>query len=104
MSYKLKFVPQAWKEWKKLEPSLQTQFKKKLKDRLSNPHVRGDALRGTANAYKIKLRQSGYRLVYIVEDREITVFVMGIGKRERNAAYRNALRRWPPGESQRSHE
>jgi mRNA interferase RelE/StbE len=99
MSYKLKFVPQAWKEWKKLEPSLQTQFKKKLEGRLSDPHVRGDALRGTANAYKIKLRQSGYRLVYVVEDREVTVFVIGIGKRERNEAYRKALRRWPPGES-----
>lgn len=98
MIFKLKFLPQAWKEWKKLEPSLQTQFKKKLEDRLSDPHVRGDALRGTADAYKIKLRQSGYRLVYVVEDREVTVFVIGIGKRERNEAYRKALRRWPPGE------
>lgn len=101
MSYKLKFLPQAWKEWKKLEPSLRTQFKKKLEGRLSDPYVRGDALRGTANAYKIKLRQSGYRLVYVVEDREITVFVIGIGKRERNEAYRNALRRWPPDGSGR---
>jgi mRNA interferase RelE/StbE len=99
MSYKLKFLPQAWKEWKRLEPSLQRQFKKKLEGRLSDPHVQGDALRGTANAYKIKLRQSGYRLVYVVEDREITVFVIGIGKRERNEAYRKALRRWPSGES-----
>ena len=32
-------------------------------------------------------------------DKEITVFVIGIGKRERNEAYRKALRRWPPGES-----
>lgn len=99
MTYKLKFLPHAWKEWTKLEPSLQNQFKKKLEGRLTDPHVRADALRGTVNAYKIKLRQSGYRLVYVVEEKEITVFVIGIGKRERNEVYRKALRRWPPGES-----
>ncbi len=94
MTYKLKFLPPAWKEWKKLESSLQKQFKKKLEERLSDPHVRADALRGSRDAYKIKLRQSGYRLVYIVEDREITVFVIGIGKRERSEAYQKALKRW----------
>lgn len=99
MTYKLKFLPQAWKEWKKLEPSLQNQFKKKLEGRLADPHVRRNALRGAVNAYKIKLRQSGYRLVYVVEDREITIYVVGVGKREKDEVYRKVLRRWPPGES-----
>ena len=94
MTYKLKFLPQAWKEWKKLDPSLQRQFKKKLESRLSDPHVAADAIRGVGNAYKIKLRQSGYRLVYTVEDLEITVYVIAIGKRERSEAYRKALKRW----------
>jgi mRNA interferase RelE/StbE len=101
MIYNLKFVPQAWKEWNKLESTLQKQFKKKLEGRLSDPHVPGDALRGTPNAYKIKLRQSGYRLVYVVEDKEVTVFVIGIGKRERNKVYLKASRRWPPDKSER---
>lgn len=71
----------------------------KLEGRLADPHVRGDALRGAVNAYKIKLRLSGYRLVYVVEDREITIYVVGVGKREKDEVYRKALRRWPPGES-----
>ncbi|MDA3874008.1 MAG: type II toxin-antitoxin system RelE/ParE family toxin [Kiritimatiellae bacterium] len=99
MTYKLKFLPRAWKEWKKLEPSLQNQFIKKLEGILTIPHVQGDALRGAVNAYKIKLRQSGYRLVYVVEDRVITIYVVGIGKREKDEVYRKALRRWPSGES-----
>jgi mRNA interferase RelE/StbE len=32
MSYRLKFLPTALKEWKKLDSSIQTKFKKKLKE------------------------------------------------------------------------
>ena len=39
MSYSLKFLPQALKEWKKLAPPIQIQFKKKLAERLENPYV-----------------------------------------------------------------
>ncbi len=34
MRYKLKFLPTALKEWKKLDNSIQAQFRKKLKERL----------------------------------------------------------------------
>ncbi|MBF4366300.1 type II toxin-antitoxin system mRNA interferase toxin, RelE/StbE family, partial [Vibrio anguillarum] len=37
MTYKLKFLPAAQKEWSKLAPTIQSQFKKKLKERLENP-------------------------------------------------------------------
>jgi mRNA interferase RelE/StbE len=43
--------------------------------------------------YKIKLRQLGYRLVYSVEDKTITVTVIAIGKRNRNEVYDLALSR-----------
>ena len=36
MSYKLKFLPTALKEWKKLENIIQVQFKKKLEERLAH--------------------------------------------------------------------
>ncbi len=39
MSYKLKFLPTALKEWKKLDNSILAQFRKKLKERLEVPHV-----------------------------------------------------------------
>ena len=66
MSYKVKFLPSALKEWKKLAPPIQKQFKKKLIERLESPHNQASQLRGFQNTYKIKLRSAGYRLVYEV--------------------------------------
>jgi len=80
--YALEFKPSALKEWQTLAPVLQEQFKKKLKQRLDDPHVQSDALSGLVNCYKIKLRSAGYRLVNEVEDDRIVVTVVAIGKRE----------------------
>jgi len=93
MSYKLEFKKPALKEWKKLDPTLQTQFKKKLTERLINPHIDSAKLSGANNLYKIKLRQSGYRLIYEVNNQIITVTVVAVGKRERNYVYKTALKR-----------
>ncbi|MCF8057633.1 MAG: type II toxin-antitoxin system RelE/ParE family toxin [Desulfocapsa sp.] len=90
MIYKLKFLPTALKEWKKLDNSIQTQFKKKLKERLQQPHMPGRQLSGFENHYKIKLRASGYRLVYEVVDNELFVLVIAVGKRDKNTAYKKA--------------
>jgi len=90
MSYKLEFVPTALKEWKKLDNTIQAQLKKKLKERLENPHVPGCQLRGFENHYKIKLKASGYRLVYEVIDNDIRVLVIAIGKRNRGDVYKRA--------------
>ena len=38
MTYRLKFIPAALKEWKKLAPPIQKQFKKKLSERIKNLH------------------------------------------------------------------
>ncbi len=93
MTHKLEFRKSALKEWKKLTASLQHQFKKKLAERLENPHVPATKLSGAINMYKIKLHQSGYRLVYKVEDDVITVSVLAVGKRERSDVYRKAVKR-----------
>ena len=93
MTYKLDFKKSALKEWKKLGSTLQQQFKKKLIERLDNPHVPASKLSGADSMYKIKLRQSGYRLVYKVEDDVIIVTVLAVGKRERSDVYRNAMKR-----------
>lgn len=93
MSYELSFKASALKEWKKLGHTVREQFKKKLKERLDNPHVPSAALSGATNLYKIKLRQAGYRLVYSVEDAMITVTVIAVGKRDRNEVYDIALSR-----------
>ena len=95
MTYELAFKTSALKEWKKLGHTVQEQFKKKLAERLKNPHVPSAALSGATNIYKIKLRQAGYRLVYSVEDKTITVIVIAVGKRDRNEVYDVALSRLP---------
>jgi len=93
MSYKLKFLPTALKEWKKLDNTIQSQFKKKIKERLENPHVPNSQLSGFDNHYKIKLRASGYRFVYGVIDKDLFIFVIAIGKRDKNLVYKKARKR-----------
>ena len=93
MGYKVKFLPSALKEWKKLAPPIQQQFKKKLKERALNPRNPASQLRGFKDVYKIKLRSVGYRLVYEVNDAEIIVYVIAVGKRERGIVYSKAEKR-----------
>ena len=93
MTYELEFKKQALKEWKKIDVSIQEQFKKKLQDRLKTPHVKTARIIGGKDLYKIKLRQLGYRLVYKVENKTVTVTVLAVGKRDRNEVYIKALNR-----------
>jgi len=55
MTYSLKFLPSALEEWEKVNNSIKPLFKKKLQERLNNPHVPASRLRGFENHYKIKL-------------------------------------------------
>jgi mRNA interferase RelE/StbE len=83
MSYKLKYIKSAFKEWKKLDPFIRNQFKKHLKTRLENPHVESAKLKGYKDLYKIKLRSVGYRLAYVVKESEITIYVISVGRRDK---------------------
>lgn len=93
MSYKLRFHELALKEWNRLDSTIQSQFKKKLAQRLEQPRVPSAALSGMPDCYKIKLRSSGYRLVYRVDDDIVFITVISIGKRERMAVYQSARQR-----------
>ena len=68
-------------------------LKKKLQDRLQNPVIESARVHGIKDCYKIKLRQTGYRLVYKVIKKEVVILVVAVGKRERNAAYKLASKR-----------
>ncbi|WP_338553286.1 type II toxin-antitoxin system RelE/ParE family toxin [Escherichia coli] len=68
MRYQVKFREDALKEWQKLDKAIQQQFAKKLKKCCDNPHIPSAKLRGIKDCYKIKLRASGFRLVYQVID------------------------------------
>lgn len=93
MIYELAFLESALKEWKKLDATTRGHFKNKLEERLENPRVPSSKLSGKNNRYKIKLRASGFRLVYEVRDTDILVIVIAIGKRDKDAVYRAAEKR-----------
>ena len=93
MTYKLKFLPLAKKEWDKLAESLKKQFKKKLAERLVNPHVPSAKLKGYDYVYKIKLRTAGYRLAYEVLDDEVVIYVLAVGKRDKSTIYKKLASR-----------
>lgn len=93
MSYELAFDRRALKEWHKLDASVRQQFKKKLAEVIEQPFVDANKLNQIPGCYKIKLRSSGYRLIYQVMDQELVVLVVAIGKRERKEAYRKPSHR-----------
>ena len=92
-TYKLEFLASAAKDWRKLDSSVQSQFEKKLREHLAHPHVVALRLRELRNCYKIKLRKSGFRLIYRVDDDRIVVIVITVGKREQSEAYATAAKR-----------
>ena len=80
-------MPTALKEWRKLAPQIREQFKNKLKERAAHPRNPASQLRGFKDVYKIKLRSVGYRLVYEVDDSEIVIYVVAVGRRDHNLVY-----------------
>lgn len=93
MPYELAFKTTALKEWRKLAEPIRIQFKARLAERLQQPRVPSARLSGMPDCYKIKLRSVGYRLVYQVVERRVTVVVIAVGKRDRLRVYRDAQRR-----------
>ncbi len=47
----------------------------------------------TVREYKIKLKASGYRLVYEVVEEEVYVLVIAVGKRDKNLVYKKAMKK-----------
>jgi mRNA interferase RelE/StbE len=97
-TYRLVFDNRALREFRKLDPTIRNQARKKLRERLSNPRVAADSLSKLPDCYKIKLRKSGYRLVYQVRDREIVVVVIAVGKRDSGKADVYAETAWRLGQ------
>ncbi len=85
--YRLQFLPQAKLEWDRLDGSIRSQFAKVLLRRLENPRVPAAALTSMSDCYKIKLRSAGFRLVYRVQDTELILLTIAVGKRDKSAVY-----------------
>lgn len=88
MTYSLTFLESAKKEWDKLPYEIQRQIKSKLLKIVDNPHISKNKLSGLKDCYKIKLRASGYRLVYRVHEDRVIIQVIAVGKRDKSEVYR----------------
>ena len=93
MTYEIEFDKRALKDWGKLDSEVKKHFKKKLFKVLENTKVEANKLRDLPDCYKIKLRKSGHRLIYQVQDSRVVVFVIAIGKREKLKVYKDASKR-----------
>ena len=92
--YKLEFHPLALREWEKLDGSIKSQFKKSLEKRVVNPYVETARLYSDLGGfYKIKLKTSGFRLVYEVIEGRLVIIVIAVGKRDKEIAHIKALQR-----------
>ncbi|WP_406947345.1 type II toxin-antitoxin system RelE family toxin [Psychrobacter jeotgali] len=92
-AYTLMIVPEALKEWNKLNNSIKLQLKSKLKSIQLTPKIPKNRLSGLEGCYKIKLMRAGYRLVYQVIDSKVIVLIWAIDKREDSKVYDSARKR-----------
>ncbi len=88
--YKVVFLPRAKRRFDKLDAVLRRQIAKKLEERTRNPRVPKDALSKMPNCYKIKLRSSGIRVIYQVQEERLVLLVLAAGSREGEEAYEDA--------------
>lgn len=85
----------AKKELAALPKAENNQIVKRLIKLRDNPHIPALALSGNlAGCYEIKLQSAGIRAVYRVDDVQMTLLVIAIGKRERKQVYKTASDRF----------
>ena len=93
MTYNLKFHPDALEEWGDLPKPDREYFKKKLAERLENPHIPKSRLSGGHNLYKIKRKRPPLRLTYHVNDDDLIVTTLSVGKRDSDV-YKEMLEKY----------
>jgi mRNA interferase RelE/StbE len=98
MTFKLHFHPDALDEWNSLSVTDKNYFKKKLEQRLKNPHIPGARLSGGYNLYKIKRKRPPLRLTYHVSDKDLIIIALSIGKRDGDV-YTEMIKRYEKKDS-----
>lgn len=94
MTYSIRVHDDFVAELNALPTTIKTQLRKKLDKIVENPHIPKNRLAGDLyGCYKIKLRKSGIRLVYAVNDDEIYILLLNVGKREKSLVYTTATNR-----------
>ncbi|MDX2425001.1 MAG: type II toxin-antitoxin system RelE/ParE family toxin [Cycloclasticus sp.] len=93
MTYKLKFHSDALDEWNSLSAADKKYFKKKLEQRLENPHIPISSLSGGQTLYKIKRKRPPLRLTYHVNNTGLIVTALSVGKRDADV-YKEMIARY----------
>ncbi|HEH9441899.1 TPA: type II toxin-antitoxin system RelE/ParE family toxin [Aeromonas sobria] len=92
--FEIEFDDRALTEWRALDRSVREQLHKKLAKLVKQPHVPKNALHGDlAGCYKIKLLKAGVRLIYKVEDEQLVILIVAVGKRDKDTVYKTATNR-----------
>lgn len=80
--YEVRFTEKSRKLWRKLDWKLKLEFSKKFEKIKINPEIKKNKLSWSKFKYKIKLKESWYRLIYEVKKEEILILVLNVWKRE----------------------
>ena len=84
MAYEIEFDPEAVKDLKKLDRSIQTRLLGFLRQRvtpLENPRDLGEALTGATLGSYWKYRVGDWRIICDIQDRRLIVRVLRLGNR-----------------------
>ncbi len=92
MVYKIEFLPEAAREFERLDGSLRKIAAKQIEKLSERPELGvplGKRLGIDLTGYrKIYFGRKGYRIVYEIVGERLKVLIIGIGKRERAEIYR----------------
>ena len=99
MTYKIEFISEAAKDYKKLDGSIKKVVNKKIEELAKNPLL-GEQLGNKFNIdlsgfFKLYVAKKRYRIVYrLITPKEIEIIeVWGIGKRDKEMIYKIIGRR-----------
>jgi mRNA interferase RelE/StbE len=95
--YNFEFHPEAKKELKKLNNSIQILFTKKLKQILNSPEI-GIKLGNKNNLKlagfkKVYFNNKKHRIVYETIENKVLIYIIAVGKREEMNVYKKASSR-----------
>ena len=91
MDFKIKFHPDAKKDYDNLDNSVKIKVVKLLKKLSTQPKL-GKPLGNTnlsdlTGLFKLYVENKKYRIVYKIVDKELLILIIGIGKRDNNDIY-----------------
>ena len=94
MIYTITFHNKALSEWNSLDKGVRTRLLKILEKRQTNPHVPSAALSAElSGCYVVRVSNTGHRAIYRVDEDEMVLKIVSVGKRADKAAYRAAILR-----------